>query len=118
MSQVDTTTENPEQSEMIKPILHNAPEDLETAIARIMELELRLGDLHRAAEIAVAVRDFTLIEGQMPEAEQSLEKKIVVEYPHVDQKLTVITGTFDPAKAGVTITQAGAGVTITQAGTP
>lgn len=66
---------------MPKPTYHGAPETLDAAIERILELELRLGDLHRAAEIAVAVRDFTLMEGQMPEAEKALETKIVVEYP-------------------------------------
>ena len=65
----------------IKPTYIGAPETLDAAIERILELELRLGDLHRAAEIAVAVRDFSLIEGQMPEAEKTLETKIVVEYP-------------------------------------
>lgn len=103
MSQVDTTTENPEESGMIKPIYHNAPADMDAAIERIIELELRLGDLHRAAEIACVVKDFTLIEGQMPEAEKSLETKIVVEYPGAGHApITVITGTYDPAKAGVT----------------
>jgi hypothetical protein len=103
MSQVDTTSENPESPAMIQPIYHNAPEDLDAAIKRILELELRLEDLHRAAEIAVAVRDFTLIEGQMPEADKALSTKIVVEYPNSGhQPITVITGTYDPAKAGIT----------------
>lgn len=101
LSNVDVSTENPDQGKVLKPIYHNAPADLDAAIERIIELELRLGDLHRAAEIAVAVRDFTLIEGQMPEAEKSLENKIVIEYPHVDQRITVITGDYDPVKAGV-----------------
>lgn len=64
-----------------KPTYHGAPENLDAAIERILELELRLGDLHRAAEIATVVKDFNLIEGQMPEAEKALETKIVVEYP-------------------------------------
>jgi hypothetical protein len=86
-----------------KPTYHGAPEDLEKAIDRILELELRLGDLHRAAEIAVVVRDMTLIEGQMPEAEKALENKIVVEYPGAGHSpITVLTGTYDPAKAGIT----------------
>ena len=97
------TTENTDQTGKITPIYHNAPEDMEKAIERIIELELRLGDLHRAAEIAVAVRDMTLIEGQMPEAERALETKIVVEYPSTGHApITVITGTYDPTKAGVT----------------
>ena len=80
-----------------KPNYVGAPETLEAAIERIVELELRLGDLHRAAEIAVAVRDFTLIEGQMPEAEKSLEKKIVIEYPQSagGPGLTIITGELE-----------------------
>lgn len=85
LNNVDSTTENSEDimKELApKPTYHGAPEDLDKAIERILELELRLGDLHRAAEIAVAVRDFTLIEGQMPEAEKALETKIVVEYPN------------------------------------
>ena len=103
MSQVDTSTENPDTPQMIKPIYHNAPADLDAAIERILELELRLGDLHRAAEIAVVVRDMTLVEGQMPEAEKALETKIVVEYPNAGHApITVITGTYDPTKAGVT----------------
>lgn len=102
MSQVDTSTENPDTPAMIQPIYHNAPETLDDAIQRIIELELRLGDLHRAAEIAVAVRDFTLIEGQMPEAEKALENKIEIEYPGAGHApITVITGQYDPAKAGV-----------------
>ena len=87
----------------LQPIYHNAPKKLNKAIERIMELELILGDLHRAAEIAVVVKDFTLIEGQMPEAEKALENKIVIEYPGAGHApITVITGTYDPAKAGVT----------------
>lgn len=88
---------------MPKPTYHGAPENMDAAIERILDLELRLGDLHRAAEIATVVRDFTLIEGQMPEAEKALETKIVVEYPNAGHgPITVITGDYDPAKAGVT----------------
>jgi hypothetical protein len=103
MSQVDTTSQNPDEaSGAIQPVYHNAPADMDAAIQRILELELRLGDLHRAAEIAVVVRDMTLIEGQMPEAEKALENKIVVEYPGAGHApITVITGTYDPAKAGI-----------------
>jgi hypothetical protein len=77
-----------------KPNYIGAPETLEAAIERIVELELRLGDLHRAAEIATVVRDFSLIEGQMPEAGKALESKIVIEYPQSagGPGITVITG--------------------------
>jgi hypothetical protein len=90
-NQVDSTNAAPidaeaeeklkELMDAVRPNYIGAPEDLDKAIERILELELRLGDLHRAAEIAVAVRDFTLLEGQMPAAETALETKIVVEYP-------------------------------------
>jgi hypothetical protein len=99
----EMTEEEMMKAMMPKPTYHGAPADMDAAIERIIELELRLGDLHRAAEIATVVRDFTLIEGQMPEAEKSLETKIVVEYPNAGhQPITVITGQYDPAKAGVT----------------
>ena len=99
----EMTAEEAMKAMMPQPIYHGAPEDLGKAIDRIMELELRLGDLHRAAEIATVVRDFTLIEGQMPEAEKALETKIEVEYPGAGHSpITVITGQYDPAKAGVT----------------
>lgn len=98
----EMTPEEQMKAMMPKPIYHGAPEDMDKAIERIIELELRLGDLHRAAEIAVAVRDFTLIEGQMPEAEKALDTKIVVEYPNAGHApITVITGTYDPTKAGI-----------------
>jgi hypothetical protein len=98
----EMTQEELMKAMMPKPTYHGAPEDMDKAIDRILELELRLEDLHRAAEIAVAVRDFTLIEGQMPEADKTLEKKIVVEYPNAGPgPITVLTGTYDPAKAGV-----------------
>ena len=71
------------------PTYTNAPETIEDAIERILELELRLADLHRAAEIAVAVKDFSLIEGQMPEAEKTLETKIIVEYPQGTPNIVV-----------------------------
>ena len=81
-------------------IYHNAPAELDKAIERIMELELRLGDLHRAAEIAVVVKDFSLIEGQMPEAERALENKIVVEYPRTGPtKITIVTDKKEEASA-------------------
>ena len=80
--EVEMTPEEIEKAlkKAMRPNFIGAPENLDDAIDRIVEVELRLGDLHRAAEIAVAVRDFTLIEGQMPEAEKCLEKKIIAEY--------------------------------------
>ena len=73
-------------------IYHNAPGTIEDAIERIMELEMRLGDLHRAAEIAVVCKDFSLIESFLAPSEAALEKKIVVEHPQTGpMKITIVT---------------------------
>jgi len=73
-------------------IYHNAPEDLDAARERIMELEMRLGDLHRACEIAVVCKDFGLMESFLLPSEAALEKKIVVEYPQAGpMKITIVT---------------------------
>ena len=82
------------------PIYHNAPEDLDEARKRIMELELVLADLHRAAEIAVAVRDFNMLDSFLKPAETALEKKITVEYPSQGpMKITVVTGELEKKNA-------------------
>lgn len=83
---------------MPKPTYHNAPADMDAAIQRILELELRLGDLHRAAEIGIVVKDFNLIEAMMGEAEACLEKKIEVEYPQGAPNIVVYSGEIDPDK--------------------
>ena len=73
-------------------IYHNAPKDLDTARERIMELEMRLGDLHRACEIALVCKDFSLMESFLQPSEAALEKKIVVEYPQTGpMKITIVT---------------------------
>lgn len=73
-------------------IYHNAPADLETARDRILELEMRLGDLHRACEIAVVCKDFSLMESFLQPAESALTNKIVVEYPQTGpMKITIVT---------------------------
>lgn len=94
------TTAVPEKElpQMPQPILHNAPETLESAIERIMELEMKLEDLSRASEIATITRQFEILDSFKREADECLEKKIVIEQPSSgqDMKLTVITGQLDP----------------------
>lgn len=94
------TTAVPEKDipQMPEVTLHNAPETLEAAIERIMELEMKLEDLSRASEIASITRQFEILESFKREADSCLEKKIVIEQPGSgeDMKLTVITGTLDP----------------------
>jgi hypothetical protein len=81
-----------------KPIYHNAPEDMDQAIARIMELEMRLEDLVRAAEIAEASAQWHIIDGFRRDADSALENKITVEYPQSDQpNITMITGEVSDA---------------------
>jgi hypothetical protein len=93
------TTAVPEKElpQMPQPVLHNAPETLEGAIERIMELEMKLEDLSRASEIAAITRQFEILESFKREADECLAKKIVIEQPGSgeDMKLTVITGTLD-----------------------
>ena len=81
-----------------QPVYHNAPETLEAAIERIMEVEMRLEDLSRASEIAGITRQFEILDSFKREADECLEKKIVIEQPSSgqDMKLTVITGQLDP----------------------
>lgn len=75
---------------------HNAPETVEAAVERILELEMRLEDLSRACEIASITRQFELLEGFMRQADECLERKITIEQPdHGEMKLTVITGELD-----------------------
>ena len=78
---------------------HNAPESIDQAIERILELEMRLEDLSRACEIASITRQFELLEGFQNQANECLERKIQIEQPdHGEMKLTVITGELDTDK--------------------
>ena len=75
----------------------NAPADMQDAIDRIMELEMRLEDLARAAEIVEITRQFELFEGFRKAADETLEKKITIDRPIPEEKmkLTVITGELE-----------------------
>ena len=98
---VATTTSVPEKDipKAPEPILHGAPETIEDAIKRILELEMKLEDLSRAAEIASITRQFEILDSFKTEADRCLESKITIEQPSTaDLKLTVITGELDPSK--------------------
>jgi hypothetical protein len=72
--------------------LINAPDNLELAIDRIMELEMRLEDLVRACEIATITRQIEMIDSFAQAAAESLKTKITIEQPTAeDFKITVIT---------------------------
>jgi hypothetical protein len=75
-----------------EPTYHNAPEDVPSAIERIMELEMRLEDLSRAVEIAQITRQFEILEGFKSQADECLQSKIVIEQPdYGPMKITVLT---------------------------
>lgn len=71
----------------------NAPADLQDAIDRIIELELRLEDLARAVEIAEITGQLNLVEGFRRDAEATLEKKITIDRPIPTEtmKITIVT---------------------------
>ena len=78
------------------PKFLNAPEGIETAVQRIMELETALEDLSRAVEIAMVSRQFDLVEGFRSRADELLLNKIVVEQPTNNEfKLTIINNGSD-----------------------
>lgn len=71
----------------------NAPTDMDAAIQRIMELEMRLEDLSRAAEIVEITRQFELFEGFRKAADEALVNKIVIDRPVPEEKMkiTIVT---------------------------
>ena len=71
----------------------NAPADLDEAIQRIMDVEMRLEDLARAAEIASITRQFEILEGFVASANECLVNKITIDRPIPDEpmKITIIT---------------------------
>ena len=78
------------------PQLENAPETLEDAVRRIMQLETALDDLVRATEIAQYSKQYHLAEVYMAQAEELLQDRIIVpELEQGDFNLTVIEGNAD-----------------------
>ncbi len=71
----------------------NAPETLELAIQRIMEVEMRLEDLARAVEIAEITGQLNMVEGFRREADECLKTKITIDRPIPTEtmKITLIT---------------------------
>jgi hypothetical protein len=72
----------------------NAPTDMQGAIDRIMELEMRLEDLSCATEIVEITRQFELLASFRREADSALETKITIDRPVPTEKMkiTVVTG--------------------------
>ncbi len=77
----------------------NAPADMDAAIERIMELEMRLEDLARAAEIVEITRQFELFEGFRQAADQALVNKITIDRPIPEEKMKITIITDEKEKA-------------------
>ena len=75
----------------------NAPESLDAAIQRIMEVEMHLEDLARAVELAQITGQINLVEGFRLDAERCLVNKITIDRPLPTEtmKITVITDNKD-----------------------
>lgn len=99
---LDDMRMTPEQEmEHIKENTENAPKDYFTAVKRVMEIEMRLEDLSRAAEIAAITGQMELITGFREAADASLATKMSIKREATgDMNLTVITGQLDPTLAG------------------
>jgi hypothetical protein len=78
----------------------NAPETLEDAVKRILEVEMRLEDLARACEIASITRQFEILDAFKTAADTYLQGKIQIKQPDLGEfKVTVITDDKEDAKA-------------------
>ena len=99
---LDDMRMTPEQEmEHIKEHIDNAPKDYFAAVKRIMEVEMRLEDLARAAELAEITGQINMVESFRRQAEESLQNKMTIKREaNGDMKLTVITGQLDPTLAG------------------
>lgn len=76
--------------------LVNAPETIEEAILRIQELEMRLEDLCRAAEIVSITKQMEIIDSFTQAGLETLKTKIQTVQPGMeDFKLTIITNKKD-----------------------
>jgi len=96
MSMDSTAVKEDDLPAIPQPILHNAPEDLESAIERIMMLEMKLDDLSRACEIAVITQQLELVDAFKRAADEVLKDKITIEQPsQEDFKITIITDKED-----------------------
>lgn len=95
------TTEVEENPVQLREDYLNVPADMQAAVDRIMELEMRLEDLSRAAEIVEITRQFELFEGFRAAADDALKTKIEINRPIPEEKMkiTIITNGEEEEKA-------------------
>lgn len=74
---------------------NNLPEDLESAIERIMTLESALDDLDRSVEIAVAMNQVHLINSFSERAKELLTNKIVPVFDDSGEPVKILVVTDD-----------------------
>ena len=107
----NTAVSKEELAKKYLPTYVNAPEDLESARIRILEVEMALEDLARAVEIAEITGNFQMLAGFRAEAEAQLVRKIEIVQPdHSDMKLDVIEN--DMKDQGVETDATGSRITI------
>ena len=91
-----TEVEEKDLPKQLEPTYVGAPETLELAIERLLQVEMLLEDLSRASEIAVITRNFDTLDSFKRAADIYLENKIRIEQPdHGPMKITVITDEED-----------------------
>lgn len=78
--------------ELMMPTYENAPEDVDSAIQRILHVEMLLEDLSRAVEIAQISGQWAMVDGFRSTADEYLRGKIQIKQPDQgDLKITIIT---------------------------
>jgi hypothetical protein len=83
-----------------EPTFVNAPEDLESAVQRILETEMVLEDLVRSVEIARITGQWNLVDSFCQRADELLAGKIQIEQPDFGPvKIKVVTGTLKDSDA-------------------
>ena len=87
--------------DLFKQKYTNTPKDMDAAIERIRELELRLEDLARGVEIAVITRQFDLVDGFVNAANETLKTKMVEDYENTTKVTFVGPGENMSINVGV-----------------
>lgn len=91
-----TQVENKDLPTMSEVTYLGAPETLEDAVQRLLQVEMLLEDLCRAAEIAAITRNLDVLESFKRAADDYLQEKIKIQQPdYGPMKITVITDQAD-----------------------
>lgn len=92
---MDSTNVKESDIPALVPTYVNAPEDLDSAVQRILKAEMLMEDMARAAEIAQITGQWNILESFVSQANEYLAGKIQIEQPdHGPMKIRVVTGTL------------------------